>query len=267
MSNESFQREFLNSLDQLGGLDVLFENLPNLSFFVKDENGRFVMGNQSVALICGKRDPKEIIGLTDYDFFPKYIAERFRHDDLEVMQTREKIVHRVEPIAGEDGTIRWYATNKVPIYGRDGKVIGIAGITQHLNRAPVPAPDYMEFSQVIEHIHKNYAQSIAIESLAHMAALSVSQFERRFKRVFQETPMQFILKVRVNEACKSLIQTRNSVSWIAQATGFCDQSYFSKQFVKRMGITPREYRQRHFQGQPLAASEAPVTHAAYAHPE
>lgn len=256
MDRENYQRDFLSSLDHLGGMDVLFENLPNLSFFVKDAEGHFVMGNQSTARICGKRDPKDIVGLTDYDFFPKYIAERFRHDDLEVMRTGERIVHRIEPIAGEDGTIRWYATNKVPLYGHSGLVVGIAGITQHLNRSPVPGPDYMEFSQVVEYIHKHYAEPIAIENLARMAALSVSQFERRFKRIFQETPMQFILKVRVNEACKSLIQTRNSVSWIAQATGFCDQSYFSKQFVKRMGVTPREYRQRHFQGQPITAPTA-----------
>lgn len=249
--SDTFQREFLNSLDHLGGLEILFENLPELSFFVKDLEGRHVLGNQSMVRILGKREPKEILGHTDYEFFPRYMADRFRHDDLEVMRTGERIIHRIEPITSEDGTIRWYATNKVPVYGRDGKVIGVAGITQHLNRAPIPSPEYMEFSQVVEHIHKNYSQSISIEDLAHMASLSVSQFERRFKRVFQESPMQFILKVRVNEACKALIQTRNSVSWIAQATGFCDQSYFSKQFVKRMGVTPREYRQRHYQGQPL----------------
>ncbi len=245
---ENFQRDFLNGLDPLGGLDLLFENLPNMSFFVKDQQGRFVMGNQSVALICGCSHPHEIVGRTDFDFFPKYIAERFRKDDLEVMNTGERIVHRIEPIACEDGTIRWYSTNKVPIYGRDKTVVGVAGITQHLDRAPVPAPAYMEFSEVITYIHKNYAKSIDVDQLAHMAALSMSQFERRFKSIFQETPMQFILKVRVNEACKSLIQTRKSVSWIAESTGFCDQSYFSKQFIKRMGVTPSEFRRRHFQG-------------------
>jgi len=258
MTEESIQRDFLNSLDHLSGLGTLFENLPNLSFFIKDEVGRFILGNQSCARICGRREAKDIIGLTDYDFFPKYIAERFRQDDLEVMRTRERIIHRIEPIAGEDGTLRWYATNKVPLYTTGGKVIGVAGITQILNRDPVPAPDYMEFAQVVEHIHRNFSKPIAIEHLSQMASLSVSQFERRFKRIFQETPMQFILKVRVNESCKLLVQTQNAVSWVAQASGFCDQSYFSKQFVKRMGITPREYRQRFFQGQSASAAEAPA---------
>jgi len=244
----SFQSDFLAGLDQLGGLELLFENLPNMSFFVKDYEGHFVLGNQSVARICGCKQSEDIIGQSDFDFFPKYIADHFRQDDLMVMQTGQRIVQRIEPISLEDGSIHWYATNKVPIYASSREVVGIAGITQHLERAPVAQPDYMEFAGVIEHIHKHFGENIAMDDLARMASLSLSQFERRFKRVFQETPMQFILKVRINEACKALVQTRNSVSWIAQATGFCDQSYFSKQFMKRLGMAPREYRKQYFQG-------------------
>ena len=235
-------------MDGLGGLESLFENLPNVSFWVKDLEGRFVMGNQQVVRMCGLREESELIGKTDFDFFPKHVAEHFRRDDLNVIHTKKKTVDRIEPISNDDGSLSWYTTNKVPVHGKDGKIIGVAGTTRHLNKGPGPQP-YMEFSAVMEFITKNYAQSIEIGQLAKIAALSVSQFERRFQRIFQESPSQFIIKVRINAACKELVNNHNLIGWVANASGFSDQSYFSKQFVKFMGITPRQYREKYFQGQ------------------
>jgi PAS domain S-box-containing protein len=246
---ESIKRAFLDSLDSLGGLELLFENLPNLSFWVKDKDGRFMTANQNVVKMCGRRSESDIIGKTDFDFFPKHTAEAFQRDDLSVVKSGLKIVDRVEPISYEDGSIRWYSTNKVPLFGRgDIGIIGVAGTTRELDAGRSPDPIYAEFSGVIDYINKNYSQPIEIESLAKMMSLSVSQFERRFKQVFQEAPVRFVLKIRVNEACKQLVNTRRPVSWIARATGFFDQSYFSKQFSRRMGLTPRQYREKYYQG-------------------
>jgi AraC-like DNA-binding protein len=245
---EDFKRNFLDSLNSLGGLELLFENLPNLSFWVKDTEGRFVTANQNVVKMCACRNESDIIARTDFDFFPKHTAEAFQRDDLSVVKSGVKIVDRVEPISTEDGSIRWYSTNKVPLYGRDGHIIGVAGTTRELDTGKAPDPLYAEFAGVIDHINRNFSQPFEIKSLAKMMSLSVSQFERRFKQVFQEAPVRFILKIRVNEACKLLVNTRHPVSWIARATGFFDQSYFSKQFIRRMGLSPRQYRERYYQG-------------------
>jgi PAS domain S-box-containing protein len=242
------KREFLEAMIGLGGLERLFENLPNLWFFVKDRDCRFITANQSVVKMCGRRSESDLIGHTDFEFFPKHTAESFRRDDFAVMESGVKIVDRIEPITNEDGSIHWYSTNKIPLYGRNGLVIGVAGTTRELDADSMPDPIYAEFAGVIDFITKNYSQSIEIETLAKMMSLSLSQFERRFKQVFQEAPVRFILKIRVNEACKQLVNTRHSVSWIARATGFFDQSYFSKQFSRRMGLTPRQYRDKYYQG-------------------
>lgn len=248
MLPETFKRDFLDSLESLGGLEELFENLPNLWFFVKDTEGRFITANQNVVKMCGQRTAADLVGRTDFEFFPKHNAEAFQRDDLSVVKSGVKIVDRVEPISNEDGSIRWYSTNKIPLFGRDGSVIGVAGTTRELDADHNPDPAYAEFSGVIDHINRNFSQSIEIAHLAQMMSLSVSQFERRFKQVFQEAPVRFILKIRVSEACKLLVNTRRPVSWIARATGFFDQSYFSKQFSRRMGVTPRQYREKYYQG-------------------
>jgi PAS domain S-box-containing protein len=248
MAPLTVKRAFLDSLESLGGLELLFENLPNLSFWVKDREGRFITANQNVVKMCGQRTEDDIVGRTDFDFFPKHTAEAFQRDDLSVVKSGVKIVDRVEPISYEDGSIRWYSTNKVPLFGRDGTIVGVAGTTRELDIGHNPDPIYAEFSGVVDFINKNFSQPIEIASLAKIMSLSVSQFERRFKQVFQEAPVRFILKIRVNEACKQLVNTRRPVAWIARATGFFDQSYFSKQFSRRMGLSPRQYRERYYQG-------------------
>ncbi len=243
-----FKRAFLAELDALGGIESLFENLPNLSFWIKDAEGRFVTANQNSVQMCGMRQESEVIGRTDFDFFPKHTAEAFQRDDLAVMRSRTKIVDRIEPVTHEDGTLRWYSTNKVPLFDRRGRVIGVAGTTRRLEADSASDPAYAEFAEVIAHINRNYSQPMQVASLAAMMSLSVSQFERRFKQVFQETPMRFILKSRVNEACKLLVNTRHPIAWIARATGFFDQSYFSKHFSRSMGMSPRQYREKYYQG-------------------
>jgi PAS domain S-box-containing protein len=242
------KRTFLDSLDSLGGLEQLFENVPNLWFWVKDREGRYITANQNTVKMCGRRTESDLIGHNDFEFFPKHNAEAFQRDDLSVVKSGIKIVDRVEPITSDDGSIRWFSTNKTPLYGRDGRIIGVAGTTRSLDAGGTADPVYAEFSGVIDTINRNYAQPIEIGSLAKMMSLSISQFERRFKQVFQEAPVRFIVKIRVNEACKLLVNTRRPVSWIARATGFFDQSYFAKQFTRRMGLSPRQYREKYYQG-------------------
>jgi len=67
----------------------------------------------------------------------------------------------------------------------------------------------------------------------------MSQLDRKFKRLFQLTPQQFLLRVRLNAACQMLGSTDRSVSQIALGVGFYDQSYFTKHFRRQMGMTPR----------------------------
>jgi PAS domain S-box-containing protein len=248
LNPQDFKRAFMNSLDNLGGLDSLFENLPNLSFWVKDTRGRFIAANQNVVSMCGRQEEEHIIGRTDFDFFPKHTAEDFRRDDLSVIQNGARIVDRIEPISLKDGSVRWYSTNKVPLYGRGGKIIGVAGTTREMNMGQNPDPIYAEFSSVIEYINRCYPRLIEVTTLARMMSLSVSQFERRFKQAFKETPVHFILKIRINEACKLLVGTRQSIAWISGATGFFDPSYFSKQFSRKMGMSPKRYREAYYQG-------------------
>jgi PAS domain S-box-containing protein len=97
--------------------------------FVKDWNGRFVLGNEALGRCYGS--PVEaIVGRTDADFNSN--AEevaRFLRDDREVMRTRRELLIPEEPVTHADGKVRWFSTVKVPLVEDDGscdKVLGVA---------------------------------------------------------------------------------------------------------------------------------------------
>jgi AraC-like DNA-binding protein len=82
--------------------------------------------------------------------------------------------------------------------------------------------------------------------LADLSHMSIRALERKFKKYFQISPNQYIRRLRISMACHALINTEDSISSIAQKTGFCDHSYLSKEFYKAIGKTPKEFRDAHF---------------------
>ena len=87
-----------------------------------------------------------------------------------------------------------------------------------------------------------------MRKVKHFRAL---EFDRRFKRLYQMTPMQYVLRVRINAACQALTTSDRSIAEIAVACGFYDQSYFTKQFRKQFAQSPTGYRARYQATKPL----------------
>ena len=101
-------------------------------------------------------------------------------------------------------------------------------------------------------IQARYMTGLSLEELAAEVNMSVSTLERKFKKYFNTTPLKYIKNLRVEEACKLLLDLNKNLSEIALDVGFCDQSYFTKEFKKIMKMTPRQYRNK------IAQSESNV---------
>lgn len=101
-----------------------------------------------------------------------------------------------------------------------------------------------QMAGVASFIQKNFRESIRIEQLAEIANLSVSQLQRRFKRTYDATPVQYINKLRIHEACELLKEANKSVTQIAFDCGFGSSSFFSTQFRNALGESPSSYRSR-----------------------
>ncbi|HIG26953.1 MAG TPA: response regulator [Verrucomicrobiales bacterium] len=103
----------------------LVESLPQ-NIIRKDLEGRFTFVNQKFAAALGKRFD-QIIGQTDHDFFPKELADKYRHDDLRVIG-KEESIDMVEAHQTKDGSKTYVQVVKTPLYGADGKVAGMQGL-------------------------------------------------------------------------------------------------------------------------------------------
>jgi AraC-like DNA-binding protein len=72
--------------------------------------------------------------------------------------------------------------------------------------------------------------------------MSKAHFARTFKRTAGQSPVQFILGIRIDRAKELLDFTDKSIGDIAEASGFSDQNYFARTFKKVTGMTPTQYR-------------------------
>ncbi len=112
-------------------LRTLIDNLPDL-IFVKDANGKFIAVNKAVTALFGAKSEEDVIGKTDFDFFQKELAERYRADEEAVIRTGQPQVAKEEPFVDGKGVPRWMSTTKVPLRDPTGKIVGLVGMNRDL---------------------------------------------------------------------------------------------------------------------------------------
>ena len=111
-------------------LQGALDSIPDAIYF-KDINSRILKVNKFYARGVGLK-PEEIVGKTDFDFFPKDQAEVMMQDDNSVIKTGMPIVGKIERTLLPDGTWNQVITTKIPIYDRDGQITGTMGITRDM---------------------------------------------------------------------------------------------------------------------------------------
>ncbi|MEM0895813.1 MAG: AraC family transcriptional regulator [Verrucomicrobiota bacterium] len=221
-----------------------FDLLPNAYFFAKDRSGRFLYANQALVEALGLPGKQALVGRTDYDFFDSGLADEYRAEDERVMRMRFPLKDQVWLVPSMSGDLNWYLSSKVPLMGPRDEVVGIVGVMRDFEQAGSTLSGYRGMTAAISHVKQNYGSRIEIPALAQLVNLSVSQFERRFKQLFQCTPSQYIGRVRLHAAIRMLNQTDLSIGEIALDCGFYDQSHFTKLFRREKGQTPTRYRRR-----------------------
>ena len=105
----------------------IFENIPGISFFIKDTNHRLLHINKRFLPRLGVSSNDELYGKTDFDLFPPRLAEHFRKDDRTVIDTKQPMLNILELVFNSQGLPDWYLTNKYPLLNGDGNVVGVIG--------------------------------------------------------------------------------------------------------------------------------------------
>lgn len=97
-------------------------------------------------------------------------------------------------------------------------------------------------------IEGNYQRDISIEEIADASGLNRSYFGRIFKEKFGMPPQQFLINYRMNKAAELLKSSKLSVAEVGISVGYENQLHFSRAFKSIFGISPREYRGKHYYG-------------------
>ena len=106
-------------------------------------------------------------------------------------------------------------------------------------------PDFLtrQVLKVMDHMQSNYFEKIVIDDLIKQSRLSKSTFMRMFRYVSNMTPVEYLNKFRIEKAKQLLLETDQSITFIAFECGFYDSSHFSRLFKRYENILPSEYRE------------------------
>jgi AraC-like DNA-binding protein len=96
--------------------------------------------------------------------------------------------------------------------------------------------------RVLTHLHERYAEGVSLDDLARVAALSPSGLHRLFRRHLGTTISEYLMRLRIGDACARLSGTNQFIQHVASAAGFGTAANFNRQFLRARGMTPREYR-------------------------
>ncbi|WP_213989385.1 AraC family transcriptional regulator [Sodalis sp. dw_96] len=228
-------------LDAVALLLPLLDAISGVVFFVKDGEARYLIANHTLATRCGLKNVDALLGKTSAQVFPSKLGIGYIEQDYRVMRTGLPIQDQLELHFYNGRKTGWCLTQKLPLYDRQGRIIGMAGISHDLQETRANHPSYHSLLAMENHIRLNFHRPVAMEELTRLTGLSVAQIERYCKRIFQLTPRQIIHKVRLEKATE-LLSGALPITDIALQCGYTDHSAFSRQFKAMTGTTPSDFR-------------------------
>ncbi|MGJ8652250.1 MAG: helix-turn-helix domain-containing protein [Opitutaceae bacterium] len=238
------QKAFFDGMRPGQLVEDLFDSVPGVLFFVKDAKSRFMGGSRSFAQSMGVDSIEGIIGKTDYDFSPDFLADAFHEDDLRVITRAQPVFDKVELVPAADGSLDWLCTTKVPLFSTDDSVVGLAGVARIIRDSDAVYANHPEMHQIVDFVRGNYRNKISVSDMARVGGISVSSQERLFRKIFGLTPLMYLRKTRLNAACAMLRDSSMDLAQIAIECGLTDQTNMTRAFRLELKITPLKYRRR-----------------------
>ncbi|RYE89870.1 MAG: AraC family transcriptional regulator, partial [Cytophagaceae bacterium] len=105
--------------------------------------------------------------------------------------------------------------------------------------------DVQRINKVCNYTLSNYKKEITLEEVASLSNLSVTSFCRYFKLITKKTYYDFLLEIRISQACRLLIEDKLLTEVICFECGFNNVSNFYRHFKKITKVTPLEYKRKY----------------------
>ncbi len=133
-------------------LRTLMDNMPD-TIYIKDRECRFLDVNPTQIKVTKAKSKKDMMGKTDYDFYPKDMADLFYKDDKSIIKSGKPVINKEEIGFDEEGNIRIKSTTKVPFEDENGNVIGLVGIGRDITEQKEAQEKLKEQSQSLQEIN------------------------------------------------------------------------------------------------------------------
>lgn len=237
------RQAWLAAIDPADHIHRLFDHIPGVYFFAKNQDGRLMFASEGLRLRYAMKDETDILGMTDFDLNPDMMAQAYVDDDKLLLSGKTRLVERIELWWDRQQMPDWFLVTKLPIHDQRRNVIGIIGVLRRPQAAEMQLPVFQTVARAVEIIRRDYTQELTLQSVAETCGQSLRQLQRKFQSAFGITPQEFLLKTRVLAAMRLLRETSLTISEIASRCGFVDASSFSAHFRKRTGDSPRKYRE------------------------
>lgn len=121
------RRRLRASANEPSMMQAVIANLPD-PLYVKDRESRFLLANKAAAENMGASSGDELLGKTDFDFFPREIAQGFWEDERKVIVDGQPQISKEECITEPGQPTRWVLSTKIPLHDPDGQIIGLVGV-------------------------------------------------------------------------------------------------------------------------------------------
>ncbi len=113
-------------------LDALLKHIPDKIYF-KDKKSRFLEVSKA-KLDELDLSRNELVGKSDFDFFPEEDAKQMFEDEKRIMEKGELVIDKEEEIELPEGKTIWVSATKVPFYDKKGKIAGTLGISRDITK-------------------------------------------------------------------------------------------------------------------------------------
>ncbi len=230
---------------QIRDIQVMLDHIPGAMFMIKDLDSRYIYMSGELRKSIDLAPDQEVVGKTDFDIFPKIVAERFRQNDLLVFREGRTLVDEIHATSYYSGPTQWFFSSKFPLRSCEGDIVGLITINRPYDEVVDQDSELNQLLPVMEYIKSNYAEKITIADMAGLCFLSQSHFMRLFKHLMKMTAHGYLEQVRMFHAIDAIKHSSTSIAAIALNCGYYDHSSFVKRFKKITGTTPLRYRHAH----------------------
>lgn len=155
---------------------TLIDIMPD-RIYAKDRQSRFILANRAVARLMGKKGPEELIGKTDFDFYPPEMAAEFMEVERKIFQTGEPLIALEQFTPNlHTGEPEWTQTTKVPLRDFEGEVIGLVGIARDVTLRKLSEEEFRRQNAALAESNAKltfaYEQLLRSEQLAGVGQLA-----------------------------------------------------------------------------------------------